>query len=196
MKRKDKMATIQFIEKEPWQNQQPYTGGCDMFPTYMVKDGVEYFMFNRRSDQTKYDAELNEARKKQLLDNDGKFFKFYGYMESPHEYLRCAIKGRNSFDKFGHKEVEWVDDGNFCDFHGNVREVSAAFHYRIYDKNMAVNIEKIVNLIHEKKYDVALTALNEYSNIENITVSLGDKIKSASERIVSQPETQQHTIER
>lgn len=172
------MANIQFVEKEPWRNNDRFTGDCDMYPTYMVKDGVEYYMFNRRSIETKYEAEEREIRKKQLLDNDGMFFRLYGYKDSPLEYLSAVIERRHSFTKF--KEIDWSNDGKFCDFHGNVKEVSAAFYYRIYDKEIANSIEKIVNLIHKKKYNEALIALNEYNTMENITGSLDDKIQSAS----------------
>lgn len=175
---------IQFIEKEPWHDNNPYSGGCDMYPTYMVKDGKELFMFNRRSDQSEWEAENYESRKKQLLDNGGKFFKFYGYKDSPYEYLNAVIERQHTFEKFGHEDVSWSDDGNFCDFCGNLKEISAAFFYRIYDVDMSKNVEKIVNLIHEKNYSEAMDVLNEASNMlnENKRIPLDSQIHSASER--------------
>ena len=38
---------IEFIEKEPYYDYSTFTGQCYMYPTFMVKDGKEYFMFNR-----------------------------------------------------------------------------------------------------------------------------------------------------
>ena len=181
---------IQFVEKEPWPNIAPFIGGCDMYPTYMVKDGVEYFMFNRRSDESAYESDRDKSCKAQLLANGGKFFRFYGYVETPYEYLRNVIERHHSFENFSHKEVEWFDDGSFCDFHGNLKEVEAAFKFRIYDKRLAANIEKIVGLIHQKKYDKALDVLNKCPNNENVkrTASLVSKIESASARATeSQP---------
>ena len=35
---------IEFIEKEPWYDSSPFTGGCNMYPIFMVKDGNEFFM--------------------------------------------------------------------------------------------------------------------------------------------------------
>ena len=32
------MQKISFIEKKPWHDDSPFTGGCDMFPVYMVTD--------------------------------------------------------------------------------------------------------------------------------------------------------------
>lgn len=158
------MSKIQFIEKEPWRNTDPFTGGCDMYPTYMVKDDAEFFMFNRRSDEPDYKNAENESHKQQLLNNGGRFFRFCGYKETPHEYLRAVIERQHTFVKSYHPEVEWSKDGTICDFSGNLREVSAAFHYRIYDKELATNIETIVELIHEKKYTAALEVLNACEN--------------------------------
>ena len=175
-------VSIHFIEKEPWKNNARHIGGCDMFPTYMVKNGQEYFMFNRPSNQAKYENDADEARKKQLLDNGGKFFKFNGYKDTPTEYLRAVIEKEHSFTKTFHEEVEWSDDGKYCDFHGNLKEVSAAFNYRIYDKELAEKIEKVVGLIKEKKYKEALMVLNEYDSIKQDTPSLLEQIESASTR--------------
>lgn len=192
---------IQFVEKEPWRNNERYTGGCDMYPTFMVKDGAEFFMFNRRSDQTSYEAEADDARKKQLLDNGGRFFRFHGYKETPHEYLRVMIERRHSFDKFSHKEVEWSDDGMYCDFSGNSREVSAAFHYRIYDKELATNIEKIVGLIHKKKHKEALEVLNTCEKGISVECkpSLEGQMQQAEahkENVVSSSNTEKNEIGR
>ena len=177
--------SIQFVEKEAWPNSEPFTGGCDMYPIYMIKDGVEHFMFNRRSDESAYESERDKACKAQLLANGGMFFRFYGPVDTPYEYLRYVIERHHSFEKFSHKEVEWFDDGKFCDFHGNLKEVSAAFMYRIYDKELAANIEKVVGLIHHKKYNEALDVLNEGLNGENVkrSSSLASKIESASTRV-------------
>jgi len=187
---------IQFIEKEPWRSTEPFTGGCDMYPNYMIKDGVEYFMFNRRSDQGGYESEADKACKAQLLANGGMFFRRYGYVETPYEYLRNVIERHHSFETFSHKEVEWFDDGKFCDFHGNLKEVSAAFMYRIYDKELAANIEKIVGLIHHKKYNEALDALNEGPNAENVkrSSSLASKIESASIRATEAHHAEQQPV--
>lgn len=173
---------IQFIEKEPCYDNRMFIGQCDRYPVYMVKGNMEYFMFNRNSNQASWENERDESRKQQLLNNGGRFFRFHGYKDTPNEYLQMVIEHRHTFEKFSHKEVEWSKDGMFCDFSGNLREVSAAFYYRIYDKELAANIEKIVGLIHKKKYNEALEVLNEYTAKENAKPSLNDMIKDAQNR--------------
>ena len=37
---------IKFIEKERYYDDSPYTGSCYYYPTYMVKDEKEFFVFN------------------------------------------------------------------------------------------------------------------------------------------------------
>lgn len=177
-------AHIQFVEKEPWHNNELFTGGCAMYPTYMIKDGMEYFMFNRRADQASYENETDNDCKRQLIANGGLFFRRYGHVETPYEFLRGVIERQHSFERFSYKELEWFDDGNFCDFRGNLKEVSAAFMYRIYDKQLAMNIEKIVGLIHQRRYNDALNVLNECTNINKLKPisSLASKIESAFTR--------------
>ena len=179
---------IHFIEKEPWYDNRTFIGKCDRYPVFMVKNNVEYFMFNRNSNQASWETERDESRKQQLLNNGGRFFRFHGYKDTPYEYLRVMIDRHHTFEKFSHKEVEWSENGMYCDFSGNSREVSAAFHYRIYDKDLASNVEKVVGLIHQKKYDEALLALNEYDKGQLCERtedgnSLEDKIKNAQEKV-------------
>ena len=56
---------IKIIEKEPyksfdkWNNQE-----CLMYPTIMIKDGKERFIFNRREPDTEY----SEKEKKKILE--------------------------------------------------------------------------------------------------------------------------------
>ena len=69
-------------------------------------------MFNRRSNENAYESEQDKAYKAQLLANGGMFFRFYGYVETPDEYLQKVIERRHSFEKFSHKEVEWFDGGS------------------------------------------------------------------------------------
>lgn len=55
---------IEFIEKERYYDDSPFIGQCYMYPTYMIKDGKEYFVFNRREPDDKWKIEENDARKK------------------------------------------------------------------------------------------------------------------------------------
>ena len=44
--------------------------------------------------------------------------------------------------------IHWI-------FHGNRNEVSAAFHYRIYDKELSHIIKQIVECINKEKWTEA-----------------------------------------
>ena len=62
---------IEFIEKEPYYDYSTFTGQCYMYPTFMVKDGKEYFMFNRLDPDDGWKLRENEDRKKFLASKDG-----------------------------------------------------------------------------------------------------------------------------
>lgn len=151
---------ISFIEKEPWYDDSPFVGKCWMFPTYMVKDGKEYFVFNRRDPDDSWKLKENEARKKQLIETNGAFMTFYGFEASPIDYLRYVISKKRHFtyprDMFRYGTIE--KDG-FLDFNGNLEEVSASFHYRIYDEKLASAVQKVVRLINSNKYEEAAEEL-------------------------------------
>lgn len=141
---------IEFIEKEPYYDDSMFTGQCYMYPTFMVKGGKEYFMFNRRDPDDSWKLRENEERKKFLASKDGAYFKFNGYYDDPMDMI-AEMKARkhtftNPDDLFvdckGHKSY----GEGFVDFHGNRREVSAAFYYRIYDEAL---LEKIRTAVEE-----------------------------------------------
>lgn len=150
------MPEIKIIEKEPWFDTRPFIGPRWIYPTYMVKNGVEYFMFNRTSSESSTDKDQRESRTKQLLDNGGMFFRFYGYKDNPLAYLWEVVKGKCTFTPY--YDIPGIDKDNeqgYVDFGGNLNEVSAAFDYRIYDNELATLVETVFNLICEKKYDEA-----------------------------------------
>lgn len=146
---------IQFIEKEPWKNPSPFTGQT-YAPNYMVKDGIEYFVKNRivhgtgdtgfEKQAVNMSGDKLEAAKAFLTRNGGQYFKFHGIYDDPFEMLEeMAARGhtfRDPEDLFDDcRGIEGYGAG-FVDFHGNRNEVSAAFHYRIYDMEMAERIKE------------------------------------------------------
>ena len=146
---------IEIIEKEPYYDESPYTGNCWMYPTYMVKDGKELFMFNRRVPDDSWVKRDDEARKKFLIENDGKYFIFYssGYAD-PFEMIRTIAERKHSFTENNiDKIVTPFSKGGIFDFHGNRREVSAGFFFRIYDEDMAAEIKDYVGMIMRKEYE-------------------------------------------
>ena len=151
------MSEISFIEKEPWFDPSPFTGDCHMHPNYMVKDGVEYFMFNRRVPDDSWKERENAERKTQLLSNGGAFFCLFGYKSDPLSYLWNVVKRKHTFAPCSYQEPvrHEFDDKTITDFGCNLREVSAACGYRIYDEELAQLVRDVVALIQKKRYDEA-----------------------------------------
>ena len=142
---------IKFIEKKPYKDESPYAGNCTMYPTYMVlENGEEHFMYNRRVPDDSWVLTLEEERKKQLVQNGGKYFKFHGLYDNPIEMLQEIAKKQYHFSE---KESDLLDD---LDFYGNLCEVSAAFYYRIYDKELMKKVKKYVTAIREEKYELVV----------------------------------------
>lgn len=118
-------------------------------PVYMLKDGVEYFVVNRLvADKDgswgKYDVRRSndeiQRYKKFLVNNDGKYFKFNGSFDDPFAMLDEMKELKHTFTS---DELLYYNSANdrIVDFHGNRREASAAFHYRIYDAYMVESLE-------------------------------------------------------
>lgn len=137
-------TNIQFIEKEPFSNLNVLWAAPKYFPCFMLKDGIEYFLWNRAEPSDRFDREDYESRKKQLLENGGAFFKFYDHSghNSPTNFLNWIKENKYSLVKDFTAQV--LSDNKTFDFHGNLNEVSCAFFYRIFDKQM---IEKVSALI-------------------------------------------------
>lgn len=146
---------IEFIEKEGWFDDSPFTGGCMMYPTFMLKDGKEYFMWNRRDPDDSWKLKEREAQKAELLANGGRYFHFNGFYADPFEMLSEMESRGHTFtepDKLLVTCTGGTDEriAGFVDFHGNRNEVSAAFFYRIYDESMAEKIREAIAPIVER----------------------------------------------
>ena len=141
---------IKIIEKEPYKNFDNWNNReCLMYPTMMIKDGKEHFIFNRREPDAEYQEKENQKRIEILKRTDGKYTMFYGKYENPFEMLREIIKEKdliitNSQDIFDRR----MTNEESIDFHGNRENYSSAFMYRIYDKKLenALNITLIENV--------------------------------------------------
>lgn len=142
---------------------ESYTTRRHALLTNNGKDGKEYFMFNRREPDDKWKLEENEAHKKQLIETNGKYFTFNGFYKNPIEMLKEIIKRKHHFTT--PKEMYYGDikERAYLDFHGNRKEVSAAFHYRIYDELLATQIQNIVECINHKKWTEAEALIREMS---------------------------------
>ena len=144
------VSMIEFIEKERYYNDSAFTGQCWMYPTFMVKGGIEYFMWNRREPDDSWKIKEREGQKAELLANDGSHFHFHGIYANPFEMLAEIERRGHTFTEPDNLFVDCRETGGFVDFHGNRNEVSAAFHYRIYDKALVERICTAVAPIIER----------------------------------------------
>lgn len=146
---------IYFIEKEPFESDSSLSD-LVLIPVFMVKNGTEYFVRNRVVDcmnRAWKDYEIRKAArelseiKRFLEQNDGKYFKFHGAFDDPFEMLEDMKCKGHTFTRPNDLFLGCIkpNDG-YLDFHGNRKEYSAAFHYRIYDYQMAKKIMTEVNV--------------------------------------------------
>ena len=91
-----------------------------------------------------------EGQKAELLANDGSHFHFHGIYANPFEMLAEIERRGHTFTEPDNLFVDCRETGGFVDFHGNRNEVSAAFHYRIYDKALVERIRTAVAPIIER----------------------------------------------
>lgn len=144
---------IEFIEKEPWTDTNPHIGN-DYIPVFMVKDGVEYFVMNRIEKvtgnslyATQANANMNTA-KSVLMQNGGRYFKYYGFYDDPADMLKDMQERGHTFtepDSLFDKHEDKCYGGGFTDFSGNRNGISASFHYRVYDNELTEVLKKQVS---------------------------------------------------
>lgn len=160
-KGREKMQEISFVEKEPWHDDSPFTGGCDMFPVYMIKGGKEFFVINRGvPDDSWKNAELEEI-KKQLIDTGGAYTRFHGMYRNPLDMLKEIVERKHTFREPDKLYIIPKNRG-FTDFHGNRNEVSAAFHYRLYEADFTRAVQRIAGHINNQEWERAGHDLHMY----------------------------------
>lgn len=147
---------IEFIEKKTYYSNH---SGCWMYPIYMIKDGKEFYVFNRREPNTNLGKKEEEAKRKQLISNNGLYYKIYGFYDSPLDLLKEMAGRRYHFIEPGYMFDGELERIGFCDFHGNTKG-AMNFSYRIYDKGMIEKIQNIAKLIDKEKYADAIALLN------------------------------------
>lgn len=150
---------VYFEEGEGYYDRTPFIGNCWRFPVYMVKGGKRHFVINRCSNENSIERDKRNEIKNHLIKTKGKYAKFYGLCDSPYSFLDFICKRKATFEKpiwstFDKNETS-------TDFRGNLKEVSAAFHYRIYDNEMIEQIKTIVSLIKSGKYEEAAALVSK-----------------------------------
>lgn len=146
---------IDIIEKEPYKDYDGWDNReCLMYPVMMIKNNIEYFIFNRREPEENYRNQENERMIRQLKENNGMYVTFYSPYQQSTKFLKNIIENEYSFDKRC-TEFREIKEGKFVDFHGNLNEISSAFMYRIYDTKLIKDIKQIVELIDNKEWEKA-----------------------------------------
>lgn len=145
---------VEFFEKEPYYDDSLFTGQCWMYPVFMLKDGKEYFVQNRREPDDSWKKEALERRKAELIANGGAYVSFYGFCPGPLEMLTEMEERGHTFTEpdglfVDCRSSESYGEG-FVDFHGNRNEVSAAFYYRIYDMDFLKAVKEAARKIARK----------------------------------------------
>lgn len=134
---KTKMYSI--IKKPSCYSEYGFQKKAYFTPYLFVRDGKEFFIrnlveFTKGDKKTKNRNELSNY----LLDLRKNKFKFitsycYSRHEDPISFLKWVIETKKTFQITG--ELFYCFDG-YADFHGNLKEVSCAFNFRIYDKEL------------------------------------------------------------
>jgi hypothetical protein len=97
--------------------------------------------------------------KSQIIKNEGKFVTFYCAewyyhgtkgCRNPIEFLNWVEKKNFSFENFSGIRREKELPGKPWDFHGNLKEASAAFSLRIWDEKLVEKVRKKFNRLRER----------------------------------------------
>ena len=123
-------------------------------PVYFEYNGKKHFVINKNV-TSKYKEERSQERidafQKQLEASDGRFLCFYGNPDI-REFLKTVKTKGYTFEHFTKLAVHGSPYGLFYEFHGNLRECSYAFHYRIYDRRMFARLRKTLAGLTFKDY--------------------------------------------
>ena len=138
---------IEFIEKAPITDNDPFVGGV-CIPTYFIKDGKEYFAFNRFLNDDCFYKTQEERWKKEIIRAGGAYIRYNSQYEDPLDMLAEIVENRHHFVNI---DGVIIDDGGDVVFSGNCEEVSAAFHYRLYGGELIRTIKEIVDLLENEK---------------------------------------------
>jgi len=137
---------LQFKEERRNQRHwlQWYNCESDYIDSYFKRDGKWVFLRGIAECALDYEKEEIDCLKKQLMENNCKFVRFYCHapIDSPSplnmiEWVTATKLTWETFTKFSYLKSmrQW-------EFGGNCREYSAAFTFRIYDRGLAVRVKR------------------------------------------------------
>lgn len=142
---------IKFIEKEKFTQKYGLNGDGEYTPVYMLKNNDEFFIGNIVKQINNYDYlakynyknRVNEIKriKEMLLNNNGDYLKEYGKFDNPFDFVDWVKENNYTFEIHGEL---FRNCEQFTDFHGNLKEYSLAFNYRIYNQDIVNQLENLV----------------------------------------------------
>jgi hypothetical protein len=128
---------------------------ADYLDLYFQINGKEFFVSGMADCEPEYKIEgFFEDMKSQITTNEGKYVTFYCAewyyhgtkgCRNPIEFLNWVEKNNFSFDNFsGIRHLRELTL-EVWDFHGNLREASAAFSFRIWDERLVEKVRRKFN---------------------------------------------------
>jgi len=135
--------------------------GCvaDYIDLYFTMDGKKHFVSGITDCEPEYKIKgFFEDMKSQITMNEGKFVTFYCAewyyhatqgCRNPLDFLDWVEKRKYSFESFSGIRKKKELPGTPWDFHGNLREASAAFNFRIWDEKIAERIINKLNMLRK-----------------------------------------------
>ena len=91
------MKTIEFTENPSYVSSYGLNSRAKFTPIYAIINGKEVFLRNLVNDENR---EIDEL-KQQLLENEGKFIRFYGFKPTPIEFIHWIKQSNMTFQIHG-----------------------------------------------------------------------------------------------
>ncbi len=133
------------IKGEPFQKYSSWHNNIVKYiPYHLEADGKQIFICSlcsdtgREIDDAGYRREL-ACRLLNMRKNHYDYLTFHAYKTDIFEFFEWLRKNHYTLEIHG-TLFDFAPDRSYVDFHGNVWEYSAAFHYRIYSRELFENI--------------------------------------------------------
>lgn len=121
-----------------------YNGEVDYMDTYFTMNGKTHFLRGEVIDAPDYEKREMEGLKAQLIDNHGKFIRYYCHAPidnpTPLDMIAWLVENGLRWEDF--TEFNFYKHGKAWEFGGNTMEYSAAFQFRIYDRSLAIKTKR------------------------------------------------------
>ncbi len=134
-------SALIFLKKESTIQPRGLWGTAKYTPVFMVKNGKEFFVRNIVDDK---ELEL-EPFLDQLRLNNGSFYCEYCQwpnISNPIDFINTVISIGHVFLNASLGKYNTIEDG-YIDFGGNLKDVSCAFSFRIYDQLIIDQVEQL-----------------------------------------------------